>query len=106
MTLRVEATGGVGDDGGVAARSRRADRVEDDRRRIAVRFARNDRDSHALGPTLELFDGRGAERVGGGEQRTLSGILESLGELRRGGRLAAAVDPDDEDDPRPLTVAA
>src|SRR5439155_25540153 len=32
-------------------------------------------------------------------------ILESLGELRRGGRLAAAVDPDNEDDPRPLTVA-
>src|SRR5207302_1229057 len=106
VTLRVEATGGVGDDRGVPSRAGRAHRVEDNGGWVAVRLPGDDRHAHALGPALQLLDGRGAKSVGRREQRALSGILQSLGELRRRRRFSAAVDADYEDDTGLLSFAA
>ena len=48
----------------------------------------------------QLLDGRGAERVGGGEEDLRAAGLEALRELGDRRRLARAVDADDEDDGR------
>src|SRR5207253_4172355 len=106
VTLRVEATGGVGDDRGVPSRTGRAHRVEDNGGWVAVGLPGDDRHTHAVGPALQLLDGRGAKSVGRREQRALAGVLQSLGELRRRRRLSAAVDADHENHPRLLTLAA
>ena len=52
----------------------------------------------ALAPALELLDGGGAERVGGADHDLLAERLAQVpGELADRGRLAGAVDADDED---------
>ena len=51
-----------------ATRGRRVQRVVDDRGRDPRRGVRDDRHVDAVGPRLELLDGRRPERVAGGQQ--------------------------------------
>ena len=57
-------------------------------------------------PDLELLGGRGAERVGRHQQHRPSFGFPGARHLADGGGLADTVDPDDEDDPRPLEETA
>jgi hypothetical protein len=50
----------------------------------------------ALAPDLELLDGGGAEGVAGSHDHAEALVAILLGELADGGRLAAAVDADDQ----------
>src|SRR2546423_1351803 len=95
VALRVQPPGGVGDDGGVAARGAGLDGVENDGGRIAVGSAAHDRDLDPLRPDLELLDRRRPERVRRREERPLAGVAEPLRELRRRRRLPAPVDADE-----------
>ena len=92
--LRVQAAGGVGDQHFGAARLRRLQRVEGDRRRVRVLALRDHRHAVALAPGLQLRDRGGAEGVAGGEHQRTAFVLEALGELADGGGLADAVDAD------------
>src|SRR5207245_10436576 len=104
MAFRGETAGSVRDHRRVIARGRGLHRVEDDRGWVAFGLPGHDRNVDALSPSLELFDGRRAERVRRGEKRTFARILETLRELRRGRRPAAAVDPDDQEHTRFLAA--
>ena len=74
--------------------ARRRPRPMDPRRRCAQRRA-----GLPLRPRLELLDGRGAERVGGGQQDSARRASRSgWPELGDGRRLARAVDADDQHD--------
>ena len=56
-----------------------------------------------VGPDLELIDGRGAERVGGADERLLAVEPQAVGELADRGGLAGAVHADDQHDARALS---
>ena len=56
-----------------------------------------------IGPDRQLVDGRGTKGVRSPDDDLLAEIAEAMGELADGRRLAAAVDPDDEDDRRGAT---
>jgi hypothetical protein len=51
-----------------------------------------------VAPGLELLDGGGTEGVGGCDHDLLAVLAVGLGELGDAGRLAGAIDADDEDD--------
>src|SRR5437773_2489417 len=55
------------------------------------------RTAGALAPDLQLLDRGGAERIAGREHYASAGVAVLLGELADRRRLAAAVDPDDQD---------
>ncbi len=74
-----------------------ADGVVGDGGGIAAPLAADEPCVGALGPDLELLLGRGAERVGGADRDLATALAEALRELADRGRLAGAVDPDDED---------
>src|SRR5687767_8003609 len=78
VPFRMQPARRVGDDDAVATSDGGVDRIEHDCRRVAVRAARHDRHADARGPGLELLDRRGAERVGGREQRCLAGLAKPL----------------------------
>ena len=67
MRLGVQASRGVGDQHIDAARTRRLQRIEDDRGRFRARLLRDDRHAVALGPGLELLTRRGAKGIAGRE---------------------------------------
>ena len=93
---RVQAAGGVDEDDVALARLARGDGVEDDGRGIGARLRADEVDAGPLRPDLELLDGRGAERVGGADQRRPASILDQARQLADRGRLAGAVDADDQ----------
>ncbi len=101
----MQPAGGVDEHDVALARLARRERVEHDRRRIRAGPRPDDVDAGAGRPDLQLLDRRGAERVGGADQRRLAGVLEQPRQLADGRRLAGAVDADDHDDVRPLAVA-
>ena len=73
-------------------------RVEDDGAGVGALLVRDDVGADDLAPGLELLDGGGAERVGGGDDDLLAVLAVGLRELGDARRLAGAVDADDEDD--------
>ena len=98
FVLRVQAAGGVDDHDVGAALAAAGDGVEGDRAGIGALGALDELDVGALGPALELLDGGGAERVGGADDDLLAErVAQVPGELADRGRLAGAVDADDED---------
>ena len=101
VRLRVQASGGVGDDEVGAAGDRRVEGIEHDRPGIRAWRVGDDRDAGAIRPDPELVDGRGAERVRRGEDDRPALAEVARGELADRRRLARAVDADDEDDRRP-----
>src|SRR5436305_2856590 len=58
-----------------------------------------------LAHLLELLDGGGALQVARHQQRVLAALLEPLGELAGGGRLARALEAAEHDDRRPAVEA-
>lgn len=76
------------------------DRVEGDRRRIALGAPFDDLDICARGPQLELRNGGSSVSVGGGDEDLLALALVILGKFGNGSRFAVPVDPYDEDDVR------
>ena len=82
------------------AGGRRIERVVDHRRWVGARGMGDQRHGDAVGPHAQLVDGRGAERVGGGEEDPRAARLEAIRELGDGRGLARPVDADDEHDGR------
>ncbi len=101
----MQATGGVADDGVVAALLAGLHRIERDRRGVAALGPAYGRHADALSPGLQLVGGRGAERVGGTQQHRVAVGDEHAREPADGRGLAGAVDADHEDDAR-RTVGA
>ena len=62
---------------------------------------RDDLGAHAVAPLAHLLDGGGAKGVGGGDDDLRVVLSVGVGQLADAGRLAGAVDADDEDDGRP-----
>ena len=96
MRLRRQPARRVREDDVDALRARRLDRVEDDRRRIAL-VLRHHRHVVARRPFGELLARRGAKRVARGEEHRAALRLEEMGELRDGRRLARAVHAREQD---------
>ncbi len=100
VRLRVEATGRVGDHEIRAAGHRGVERVVDDGPGIRPGRVRHDRDARPVGPDAELVDGSGTERIRGGQNHDLALGYVARRELADRGRLAGAVDADDQHDRR------
>src|SRR6185436_5142638 len=98
VRFRVKPAGGVHDQDLRAAGLRRLHRVEGHRRGIGPGPLAHDRDVDPLAPALELVDGRRAERVARAQDDGVPVLAEPPRELAAGGRLAGAVDADDEHD--------
>jgi hypothetical protein len=94
----VQAAGGVDEDGVDAVGLALRDGVEGDARRVAALGAADGLRADPVAPGLQLVGGRGAEGVGGAEHDRPAVGDEHAGELAAGGRLAGAVDADDEHD--------
>jgi hypothetical protein len=94
----VQPAGGIDEDRIAALRLARRDRIEDNRRGIGAFARAYHLDSGPAGPNLQLFHGRRAKRVGGANQRPPPLILEEVRELAHRGRLARAVDADNQRD--------
>ena len=92
VVFGVQATSGVADQefdisfigGGIG--------IVTERRGIGVVFAAYDIDLEAVGPDLELFDGRGTKRVCSGEHHRVAILFEEVSQFRCRGRLSRAVD--------------
>ena len=76
----------------------RGERVEGHRCGVGAHLLADHRRSGAVGPHLELVDGRGAERVGRADPHLAPGLRELCGEFADGRGLAGAVDPHDHHD--------
>ncbi len=76
------------------------ERVENYRGGIGARFLFDHFDAGAARPDFQLFDGGGAESVGGAEDHAGAFFFQAIGEFADGGGLAGAVDADDEQDAR------
>src|SRR5207253_2108200 len=85
-----------------ASRLRRADRVEGDRGRVAAALGADEVRARARRPDLELLLCRGAKGVRGGDDDRAPVLAELGGELADRGRLAGAVDADDQEHAGPL----
>src|ERR1700683_3378743 len=81
-----------------APRARRVQGGKNDPRRFGARLARDDRHAVALGPNLELLARRCAKGVPRGEHDAASFGQKPMRQLADGGRLACAVDADDQND--------
>ena len=73
------------------------ERLEGDAGRIGADLLGDHLRANALAPHFELIDGRGAERVGGGEHDAQALALELMRHLGGGGGLAGAVHPDHQE---------
>ena len=93
----MEPAGGVDEHDVAAASRRRLDRVVGDGGRVSPALRADEVRSGAAGPDLELLLGRGAEGVCGGQEDRVVVLAELLRQLADRGRLAGAVDADDED---------
>ena len=100
--LRVQASRGVDDDDVAPAGARRLDRVVGDRGGVAAARRADEVGAGPLGPDLQLLLGRGAKRVGRGQDDAVPVLAQHRGELSDRRRLARAVHADDEHDARPL----
>src|SRR5208337_1650115 len=69
---------------------------EDYRGGIGAGFLLDDFDAVALGPYLELFDGRGPEGVGGAENHAAAVLTEAVGELADAGGFTGTIYAHDE----------
>ena len=96
----MQAACGVADDDVAAARSCRRDGVKNDGGRVRALVLADDVAVRTLRPDLKLIGCRGAERVARAQQDLLALIVQLVGKLADGGRLADAVDADDENDRR------
>ena len=94
----VDAARGVDDDRIASFGLAGGNRIEHHRRGIGAVPRANDVDTGAAGPDLELLHGRGAERIRRANQRRRALVLEQIGQLADRGRLAGAVDADDQND--------
>ena len=103
LLVHVQAAGGV-DDGDVAVLAREGDAVARDVDRVEVGAGRVARHADAPGQRLQLVDGRRTVDVGGDEHRLLAVLLEQLGELGAGGRLARALQAGHQDDGRRMAA--
>ena len=101
MRLVLQSPSGVDDQRVDAGRGRLLDAVEDDTGRVAAFLAADHRRADAVAPDLQLLDRRGAKGVARRQQDAIILLLQQMAELADGGRLAAAVDPDHQDDVRP-----
>ena len=96
----MQPAGGVDDDDVAAVAARALDRVVGDGRRVAAALSLDELRAGALGPDAELLLGRGAERVGRGDDDRVAVLAQAVRELADRRRLAGAVDADDEHDAR------
>ena len=96
----MQAACGVADDDVAAARSCRCDGVKNDGGGVRALVLADDVAVRTLRPDLKLIGCRGAERVARAQQDLLALIVQLVGKLADGGRLADAVDADDENDRR------
>ena len=55
-------------------------------------------------PDLDLVDGGGAERIGGGEHHLVAVFSKSRGEFSDGGGLARSIDPGNDNDTKAPVV--
>ena len=83
-----------------AARLRRRDRIEHDRRRVRAFALPDDVGMGALRPDLELIGRRRAERIARAEQDLFARLMELICDLADRRRLADAVHTDDQHDRR------
>ena len=97
---RVQPSCSIDEDDVTAARPAGSEGVEDDGGGIRALAGTDHVHTRAIGPDLELVDGRGAESVGRADDRRLPLALQLIRELANRRRLAGAVDADDEDDAR------
>ena len=100
VDLGVQAPGGVDEHDVDAPRLGCLDRVEHHGAGIGSGLVRHHVGPGAVRPDAHLVDRRRPVGVGGGDQRGAALLAEAVRELAEGGRLAAAVDPDHEDDAR------
>src|SRR3984885_14712046 len=100
VRLGVQAAGGVHDDDISAAGARGGERVENDGGGIGAGFLFDHFDAGAACPDFELFDGGGAESIGGAEHHGDALFFQAIGEFADGGGFAGAVDADNEQDAR------
>ena len=98
VDLGVQAPGRVGQHQVVAPGRGPLHGVEDDGARVAALGTADDLGAGALGPHAQLVGGGGPEGVPGGQQDRSPGGRLPPGQLADGGRLAHAVDPDDQPD--------
>ena len=97
VELRVEAARGIDDDGvGVPALGS-GESVEYDGGRVGALLVGDDVGADAVAPRFELFDRRGTEGVGSGDDGGAALLLVGVGELSDGRRFAGAVDAEDKD---------
>ena len=101
VRLRVQPAGRVHDDHVAPARLGCGDRVERDGGRVAAALRADEVRIRPLCPDLELLLGCGPEGVGRRDEDAAPVLVELGRELADGGRLAGAVDADDEDHARP-----
>ena len=94
----VKAAGGVYDDEIGFACAAGLEGVEDDGAGVGALGLFDEFGVGAGGPDFELFDGGGAEGIGGGDEDGLSFVVEAAGEFAGGGRFAGAVDADHHND--------
>ncbi len=97
MPAGVQTAGSIGDQHVDVAGLRRLQGIEDDRGGVGALLLRHHRDAVALAPGLQLFHGRGAKGVTGGQHDLVALLLKAVGELADGGRLAGAVDTNHQD---------
>jgi hypothetical protein len=94
--LVLEPAGGVDDQHVGADRGAALDPLEHQAGGIAALLAGDDRHVEPLGPDPQLLDRRGAEGVAGDQHHRVILLLQQMGELGDGRRLARSVDPDDQ----------
>ena len=96
----MKPAGGVAEDDVHAARFRRGKRVKQHRAGVRPLFGAHKLTFRAVRPDLQLIRGRGAEGVRRAQQHAPALLLEAVRQLADGGRLADAVDADDQHDRR------
>src|SRR5579864_597911 len=97
MALVLEAAGGIDDENVDALRSCLLHSIKYDPCRIAAFLARNDRSFDPVAPDHQLLDRGRPEGVTGCQQHSIILFLEPVAELADGGRLARAIDANDQD---------
>ncbi len=96
--FRVEAAGGIDEHEVGLAGFGGGERVEKGGGRIAALLGLDKVDAGALRPDFELFDGGGAEGVGGAQEHASAFATVKRGEFAGGGGFAGAGDADHHDD--------
>ena len=101
----VEAAGGVHQDHVVAALAGDAEGAGAEGDHVLPRLGLEDRHVDPLADLLELLDGGGALEVARHQQRMTAALLQALGDLAGGGRLARPLEAAEHDHRRPAVGA-